>query len=61
MPLARTLELVPVFPNRVHPVVDVAFLTPKRIDGTATPAPLPYPADVIAPHDQGRAQASLPR
>jgi hypothetical protein len=55
MPLARTLELVPVFPNRVHPVVDVAFLTPKRIDGTATPAPLPYPADVIAPHDQGRA------
>jgi hypothetical protein len=61
MPLARTLELVPVFPNRVHPVVDVAFLTPKRIDGTATPAPLPYPADVIAPHDQGRTQASHQR
>jgi hypothetical protein len=31
MPMARTLELVPVFPNRVHPVVDVASLTPKRI------------------------------
>jgi hypothetical protein len=43
MQLARTLELVPVFPNRVHPVVDVAFLTPKRIDGTATPAPSPAP------------------
>jgi hypothetical protein len=43
MPLARSLELVPVFPNRVHPVVDVAFLTPKRIDGTATPAPSPVP------------------
>jgi hypothetical protein len=32
-----------LFPNRVHPVVDVASLTPKRINGTATPAPLPCP------------------
>jgi hypothetical protein len=29
------------FPNRVHPVGDEAFLTPKRINGTATPAPSP--------------------
>jgi hypothetical protein len=29
IPLARTLELVPVFRNRVHPVADAACLTPN--------------------------------
>jgi hypothetical protein len=51
MPLVPNSGAGAGFPNRVHPVVDVAFLTPKRIDGTATPAPLPYRTDVIAPHD----------
>ena len=52
---------MPVSPNRVRPVADVAFLTPGIISGTATPAPLPsgteYPDRGTKPSSAAGAQA----
>jgi hypothetical protein len=39
--------LVPVVPNRVHPVVDAACLTPISHQRRATPARLPLPGERI--------------
>jgi len=43
MSLARALELVPVSPNRVHPVVDVGCLTPKGHQRHRDTSPLSRP------------------
>jgi [ribosomal protein S5]-alanine N-acetyltransferase len=43
--LTRSPGLVPVFPNRVHPVVDVAYLTPNEHQWhcDTSPSPIPTP------------------